>query len=555
MTAPAVYAGLDFGTESVRAVLVDGTGRLRGSAIGPYAHGQIVRGSPAAASLFDHELDARAALQHPGDWLDAAAIAMQGARREAGDVRVEGVGIDATSCTVLPTSGDGTPLALADPALGAHPHAWPKLWKHHGAAAQTERMIGLARARDEPWLARYGSTIGLEWLFPKVLEVIDDDPEVAEKADVWIEAGDWIVWQLTGAPSAGGDRGPGALARSTCQAGYKALWARDTGYASQGYLDACHPELGGVARTKLPGMLRAPGEAAGGACGTAAEQLGLDAGTPVATAIIDAHAAVPGVGVGEPGVLVLVLGTSGCHMIMDPEPRPIPGVAGIVADGILPGSYGYETGQAAVGDAFAWVRRLCGAPAFAALEEQAAAVAPGADGLVAVEWLNGCRTPLMDGRRTAALTGLDLHHGAAHLYRAVMEASASGLRWIVDTLREGGVAVDRFVATGGIAESSPLYLHIVASMLDTPVEVARPPRGPAFGAAVLGAVAAGAFDRVGAAVDTMAGARSVLDAYDVVAPDRAARDSYDTLYHRYRALADQLATEVAHPTEHDRRTP
>jgi L-ribulokinase len=555
MAATEQYLGLDFGTESVRALLVDDRGHIAASAVAPYRHGQITTGSPEAAQLFAEPLPPEFALQHPGDWLAAARTAVHDAvaRTESSTAgaSVAGLGVDFTSCTVVPARRDGTALVesgLVDPE---RPHVWPKLWKHHGAIAQAATMTAVAEERQEPWLARYGGTIGLEWFFPKILEVIDQDPEAAATTEVWVEAGDWLVWQLTGAPSLGGTVEAEGLVRSTCQAGYKALWSRADGYPSSAYLEACDPGLGPVLDKQLPGRFRAPGEVAGALSSSAAALLGLTTGTPVSAAVIDAHAGVPGAGVGEPGTLVVVLGTSGCHLVMAADEHLVPGVAGVVADGILPGSFGYETGQAAMGDLFDWVRRLCGRVDHVDLERAAARVAPGAEGVLVLDWFNGCRTPLMDGRLRGAVVGLDLHHGPAHLYRAALEASACGLRWVVETLRDGGVAVDRVVATGGLAQANRLFAEIVAAVLDEPLEVSQVSHGPALGAAILGAVAAGRFGTAAEAVDAMAGPASAVAPPRVVAPDPHAARAYDDLYHRYRSLADLLAAHDAR-TQEDR---
>lgn len=380
------FLGLDFGTESVRAVIVDRAGRTVGSAARAYRHGQIVPGSERADRLFRDPLPGPFALQHPGDWLESAASACREAIGNITPSAIVGVGVDFTSCTMLPCRSDGTPLCLTRldgplSELAADPHAWPKLWKHHGALEQAERLTRLARDRDEPWLKRYGGVIGLEWLMPKMLEVMERSPKVADAADLWIEAGDWFVWQLVGSPAIGGGVQSDRLARSTCQAGYKGLWsARDDdggggGYASAGFLEAA--SLADVVREKLPGRFVAPGERAGVLCQAMAQRLGLEPGTPVSAAIIDAHAGVPGAGVGEGGTLVLVLGTSGCHMLLGDRACDVPGAAGIVRDGILPGWYGYETGQAALGDGFDLVRRLTGDVAFEELEARAEKVGAG----------------------------------------------------------------------------------------------------------------------------------------------------------------------------------
>jgi L-ribulokinase len=440
--------GLDFGTESVRALLVDLRGRERGVAVARYRYGQIVESLPGTGE----RLPPSFALQHPSDWLESAARATRAAMRAAAVSTKEiiGVGVDFTSCTMLPALADGTPLCLL-PKFAHNKFAWPKLWKHHGAVSQTARINAAARERSEPWLDRYGGMVGLEWFFPKVLETIEAAPAIAAAAEVWIEAGDWVVWQLTG-----------NLIRSTCQAGYKALWSRQHGFPSAEFFQAVDLRLASVAAEKLPGDFRAPGEAAGTLTGAIAKRLGLSPGVPVSTAIIDAHAGVPGAGAADPGTLVMVLGTSSCHMLNAQERRSVPGVAGIVEDGILPGFVGYETGQAAVGDAFDWLRRMLGARSFDSLNARAADVNPGADGVLCIDWLNGCRTPLMNGSLTGMFTGLTLSHTPAHFYRALLEGSALGLRWIVDLLREHGVPVERFVATGGLPHQNPLLVQIYA---------------------------------------------------------------------------------------------
>ncbi|KAA0233802.1 MAG: ribulokinase [Actinobacteria bacterium] len=538
MAGEESFLGLDFGTDSVRALVVDRRGNVRGSAVAPYRHGQIVAGSAAAGRLFPEGLPPDFALQDPDDWLTSAVTAVRRACAGAGGDTLAGIGVDFTSCTVVPALSDGTPLARTGPQMAERPHAWPKLWKHHGAGEQAQRLQDLARQRAEPWLSRYGGAVGLEWFFPKILEVIERDPAVAAATEVWVEGGDWIVWQLTGAGAAGG----GQPVRSTCQAGYKAFWSRAEGFPSSEYFGACHPSLLEVVAQKLPGPFLAPGQEAGTLAEAMAERLGLRPGIPVSTAVIDAHAGVPGAGVAESGTLVMVLGTSGCHMLMDSRERRIPGVAGVVADGIMPGLYGYETGQASLGDSFEWVRRMCGQRDFGDLERSAAGVPIGAEGMTVVDWFNGCRTPLMDGALTGAVLGARLHHGQAHLYRAVMEAAACGLRWVVETLIAGGLGISRFVATGGLAHASPLFLEVTAALLGSPVEVHPGRQGPALGAAVLGAVAAGSFPQQREAIGSMAGSTGDRPANRVIEPAPDEARAYEAVYRRYRALADELGT-------------
>jgi L-ribulokinase len=529
--------GLDFGTESVRAVLISLRGKELAVATANYHHGQIVNQLPTTG----RKLPPHFALQHPSDWIESAAKATRSALRMARlrPEEVGGIGVDFTSCTMLPARRDGTPLCLV-PKFSREPHAWPKLWKHHGAQTQTDRINAVARERHESFLARYGGTVGLEWLFPKMLEVAEKAPNAFDAAEVWLEAGDWFVWQLVGGEAE-------LLPRSTCQAGYKGMWSAADGWPSRDFLQAVHSRLGDVVTRAMPGRLLAPGQNAGGLTAAMAKRLGLREGTPVSAAIIDAHAGVPGAGASQSGTLVMVLGTSSCHMLNSEHECLVPGVAGVVKDGILPGFYGYETGQAAVGDAFDWLRRVTGQRSFSGLSKEAASLKPGADGVRCLDWFNGCRTPLMNGALKGAFAGLALHHGPGHLYRAVLEASACGLRWIVELLRDGGVPVNQFVATGGLPHHNPLVVQVYADVLESPIRVHPSQQGPAVGAAILGALAAGAFPDAASAVQAMAtprgtksGARGHQGRAFNPKPDNAS--AYRDLYREYRAMAAHFSS-------------
>jgi L-ribulokinase len=524
--------GLDFGTESVRAILVDiRTGNVAGQASVDYAHGVIDRALPGGGV----ELPADYALQNPGDWIEGMQIATTQAvgRAVLSAEDVIGIGVDFTSCTMLPALVDGTPLCVRE-QFKRVPLAWPKLWKHHGAKAETDRINQVARERGETWLARYGGTIGLEWFWPKVLETLNHSPDAYDAAEVWIEAGDWLVWQLTSGPFPRCK--PGELVRSTCQAGYKAMWNKREGYPSREFFAAVHPRLADVVAEKMPGRLVAPGQRAGVLSDAAAELLGLRAGTPVSAAIIDAHAGVPGSGVAEPSTMVLVMGTSACHMMNSRVEQLVPGVAGVVEEGILPEYFGYETGQASVGDAFAWVSRTLGL-SHAELSERAARLPPGSGGVMALDWLNGCRTPLMDGRLSGAFVGITLGTRPEQLYRAMLEASAFGLRWIVDTLNCAGVPVRRFVASGGLPAKSPLIMQICSDVLGEKIKLAASEQSVALGAAILGCIAAGTevtgYHAISQAIQAMAKVREDL----VYRPDLEAKRRYEMLYQVYREIA------------------
>jgi L-ribulokinase len=523
--------GFDFGTESVRVVLVDvRTGTFAAQVVEPYAHGVIDRALPTTGQPLPPDY----ALQHPLDWLDSASRAARAAMGESciAPQAVAGLGVAFTSCTMLPCRADGTPLCLLDRFRDV-PLAWPKLWKHHGAKAETDRINQVARARNEAWLARYGGTIGIEWFFPKILETLNHAPDVYDAADVWIEAGDWLAWQLTSGPFPHCSRD--GLVRSTCQAGYKAMWNAKDGYPSRDYFAAVHPRLATVVEEKLPGSHRSPGRESGLLTDRAAALLGLRAGIPVSAAIIDAHAGVPGAGVAAPSTMVMVIGTSACHMMNSRIEATATGIAGVVEDGILPGYFGYETGQASVGDALAWCARAFNL-SHEELTGRAAELPPGSGAVLATDWLNGCRSPLMDGRLTGALIGLTLGTRPEQIYRALMEATAFGLRWICDTLRDAGVPVRRFVASGGLPKKSPLLMQVYADVLDARIKLAPTDQSVALGAAILGCLAAGeqatGYASMSQAIHAMAPEREDL----IYRPDLRARKQYDRLYEVYRSL-------------------
>ncbi|QQE11894.1 ribulokinase [Planctomycetota bacterium] len=527
--------GLDFGTESVRAILVDLDGNEIGIATASYKHGQITETLPTTGE----KLPPNFAFQHPQDWLDQAAQTVIEVLKSSGvsPENIIGIGVDFTSCTMLPAKSDGTPLCLLN-EYASNMFAWPKLWKHHGAIKQTERMNELAIARNEDWLSRYGGVIGLEWFFPKVLETLEADADIYNATDIWIEAGDWFVWQLVGASK---KFNKNDIPRSTCQAGYKALWNSTTGYPSTDYFAALDSRMANVVADKVPGKLLAPGELAGQLSESMAKTFGLKPGTPVASCIIDAHSGVPGVGAAEPGSLVMVMGTSSCHMLNSTQEQNVPGVAGVVDGGILPGYFGYETGQAAVGDAFAWLRNLLGHSDFKQLDKSAQEVGIGAGGVLCMDWFNGCRTPLMDGSLTGSFKGLTMHHHQGHVFRSILEASAFGFRWILDVLRDNGVDVTRLVATGGLPHHNPLLMQIYADVVGETIEVHPSTQGPAVGAAMLGANAAGSsvtgFDNMLELVKSMSSQQSPTKP---IAHNLENHKAYEVLYNNYRSFADSL---------------
>ncbi|MDR7482156.1 MAG: ribulokinase [Armatimonadota bacterium] len=533
--------GIDFGTESARAVLVrvaDGT--LAATATWAYPHGVIDRALPGGTRVLPPDW----ALQHPDDWLQALDALLRPMAAAVPPDAIAGIGVDFTSCTVLPTTADGTPLCTL-PDYQHEPHAWPKLWKHHAAQPYADRINAAADRPGGGFLCWYGGKTSSEWLWAKGWQVLAEAPEVMRAAARWIEGGDWIVWQLTGRE-----------VRSACQAGYKAHWQKQEGYPAAAFWAALDPAL--------PSLLDRLGDpqpvatAAGELTAAWARRTGLRAGTPVAVAVIDAHAAVPAVGVHEPGRLVAIMGTSTCHLLVDPRRRSVRGIAGVVEDGILPGLFGYEAGQVSVGDIFQWYVRTSvpdrvvsargagrGAGAagavdeaalFAALEAQAAALRPGEAGLLALDWWNGCRTPLVDAELSGLLVGLTIATEPHEIYRALLESTAYGTRRVIDTFEAGGVPVQEVIACGGLAERSPLLLQITADVLGRDVLVSRARHASAVGAAIYAAAAAGA---ARGGLDGMIAATERMGDRDYVTfrPGARAQRVYDALYREYLDLA------------------
>ncbi|MER7581173.1 ribulokinase [Kitasatospora sp. NPDC097691] len=524
--------GVDFGTLSGRAVVVRvRDGEEVGTAVHDYPHAVVERELPGTGRPLPPDW----ALQHPADWRDVLRTAVPAALADAGidPVDVIGIATDFTACTVLPVLADGTSLAET-PDWAPYPHAWPKLWKHHAAQGQADRINALAHARGEKWISRYGGRISAEWQYAKALQVLEEDPAVYAACARWIEAADWIVWQLTGAES-----------RNTCTAGYKGIH-QDGSYPSEDYLAALHPDFADFARTRLELPLSPLGSRVGSLTAQAAQWTGLPEGIAVAAGNVDAHVAAPAARAVDNGQLLAIMGTSTCHVVNGAALAEVPGMCGVVEDGIIAGSYGYEAGQSAVGDIFAWWLRQGlpadylaeaernGEDAHRLLTRKAAAQPVGAHGLVALDWMNGNRSTLVDHHLSGVIAGLTLATRPEEIYRALLEATAFGTRVIVEALERGGVPVTEFVVTGGLKKNE-LLMQIYADVLRRPVSVAESEQGPALGSAIHAAVAAGAHPDVRTAAAAMGRVRPA--AY---LPDHAAADVYDRLFAEYRALHDHF---------------
>jgi len=538
--SPTYAIGIDFGTESGRALLVDiETGQEVATAVHPYANGVIDQTLPESGKPLPPDW----ALQDPDDYIAVLKTTIPAILQESGvdPAAVVGIGVDFTACTILPTLRDGTPLCRL-PQWRSEPHAWVKLWKHHAAQPEADRINELAHARGEAWLNCYGGKISSEWFFSKTLQILDEAPAVYHAAERILEAGDWLVWQLTGQET-----------RSASTAGFKAIY-QDAAYPSREYLAALHPDLADVVEQKMSAPLLPLGSRAGGLSEEAARWTGLRPGIAVGVAMIDAFTAVYAGQTTEPGAMAIILGTSTCHMLVTQERVAVPGVNGVVKDGFVPGLYGYEAGQAATGDILAWFVRRGVPPAYheaakergislyALLEEAATKQRPGQHGLLALDWWNGVRTTLVDAELSGLLIGQTLATTAPEIYRALIEATAFGTRRIVENFEEHGVPVTRIVAAGGLAEQNKLLMQIYADVLDRELRVVRSAQAGALGAAVLGAVAAGTAHRGYAdlltATQQMGGLRD--EAYR---PVPAHVQIYDQLYAEYRRLYDYFGQQ------------
>jgi L-ribulokinase len=527
--------GVDYGTLSGRAVVVRvSDGVELGSAIHQYPHGVISERLPSGpgGSADGPRLAPDWALQHPRDWISVLRTAVPEALRAAGvqPGDVVGIGTDFTASTPLPVRADGTPLCLLDD-LADRPHAYPKLWKHHAAQPQADRINAVARDTGQPWLARYGGKLSSEWEFAKALQVLEEDPEIYARCDRWIEAADWIIWQLTGVES-----------RNVCTAGYKGVF-QDGRYPPAEFLTKLDPGFAGFVTDKLEHPLSQLGGRAGGLTEEAAQWTGLLPGTAVAVGNVDAHVTAAAVRATGSGQLVAIMGTSTCLVMNGDELREVPGMCGVALGGIVPGRWGYEAGQSGVGDLFAWLvdhavpasyvdaARAAGETVHQHLSRLAAGQAVGEHGLLALDWLNGNRSILVDHHLSGVMVGLTLDTRAEDLYRALVEATAFGARRIVDAFEDSGVPVDEFIAVGGLI-ANPFVMQVYADVLNRPISVGAE-NGSGLGSAIHAAVAAGLYPDIHAASAAMGSVRR--DAY-LPRPDEAS--AYATLYAEYRALHD-----------------
>ena len=529
--------GIDFGTLSGRAVLVDvANGRVVDSAVRAYTHGVMDTALPDGTVLPDTW-----ALQHPADYLEVLDETLPQLLRSSGvkPEQIIGIGIDFTSSTVLPVKRSGTPLCFLD-AYRHDPHAYVKLWKHHGAQQYAEKMEEICRTRGETLLDLYGGKAFSEWSLPKLWQVLEEAPHIYDAMDDWIEAGDWIVWQLCGVRT-----------QSLCSAGYKSLYRKGNGFPSEEFFAALDERLRHVVRDKLSAPVLPVCSRAGGLTEEAASHYGLLPGTAVTVSIIDAHACIPAAGITGPGQVLAIIGTSGCYLTMDEQMNAIPGIIGAAEDGSLPGYWGYEAGQSCVGEHFSWFVENGVPEAYTQeakkrqisvheyLSDLAQKQAPGEHGLIALDWWNGNRSILLDSDLSGMIVGMTLHTKPEDIYRALVEATAYGAKIVLDNYKKHNLKVESLYVSGGICQKNPMFARIYADVLNLPIHIVSAKEGSALGSAIIAAAAAGA-DRGGYPTVTEAIHAMSEPSETVILPCQAHVPVYQRLFQIYTALHDHF---------------
>ena len=529
--------GLDYGTLSVRAILVAiATGEQVATSVYEYPHGVMETRIPTG-----RQLPPGWALQDPQDYIEGLITTIRDvmSQKEIMPEEVIGVGIDFTSATILPVKIENKmPLCMLE-EFKDEPHAYVKLWKHHGAEEEAKMITEIAKERGEKFLDIYGGKVSSEMTIPKILETLRHAPKVYEEADRFMEAMDWIVWQMTGEES-----------KSACGAGYKMFYNDKLGYPSKEFFKALDPKMEDVVKEKLDAPILPVGSCAGRLTESMAKVTGLLAGTPVGTGIIDAHSSVPGGGVAEPGTMMIIVGTSSCHMFLaDQEKTGIEGIQGVVKDGIVPGYYGYEAGQSCVGDHYAWFVKNCvpasymqeardrGMDIHALLADKLKDYKAGQSGLVALDWFNGVRSPLQDYDLNGLIVGFNLLTKPEEIYLSLIEATAFGTRMIIEGFEDAGMHVDNIVLSGGIPMKNKMLVQVYSDICNRNIRISGASNASAMGAAYCG---------IAAAPESVTGYKDFADVVKrlgkieekVYTPNPENVEAYDKLYEEYKTLSD-----------------
>ena len=486
--------GIDYGTLSARAVLVD---VLNGEEIvehvEEYAHGVM-----DSALSSGKKLPKDYALQHPKDYLECLTkcIGKCIEKSAVSTKQIVGLGIDFTACTVLPVDEKFMPLCFKK-EYEDEPHAYVKLWKHHSAQPYADEINALANKKGESWIKRYGGKISCEWAFPKLLQLLREAPSVYSDTYRFIEAADWLSYALTGVET-----------HSAAFAGYKALWSEKEGYPTNEFWKALDKNLDGVIGTKISEKVYGMDKIAGFVSEDGAKLCGLEIGTPVSLPMIDAHSAMPALNITKDGDLMLIVGTSACHILNSSQIKEVEGICGYVYGGVIPGLYTYEAGQAGVGDYFEWFIKNClpeeyfkkakeeGLNIHAYMRKLLSNHKVGESGLIALDWWNGNRSILVDSELSGMIVGMTLQTKPEDIYKAILESNAFGLKIIVEQYQKSGIEIKTICAAGGIASKDELLMQIYADVLDKEIQIAGSNQAGALGSAIYASVASGVYSDV-----------------------------------------------------------
>lgn len=528
--------GIDYGTQSGRLVLANiNNGEIIASTVIPYKNGVITDLIPET----DIPLESDWALQDPNDYINVieAGIPKILSKSKVNKKNIIGIGIDFTACTMMPITENGKVLCQLEEFYN-RPHAWVKLWKHHAAQSEASKLNKIAFENKEKFLKRYGGKISSEWLIPKIWQILNEDEEIYNKAYRFVEASDWIIMQLTG-----------NLLRNNCCAGYKAIWHEKQGFPSKEFLKKLDNRLESLVDEKLGNEIEKIGTLAGRLTKEMSEKTGLSSETAVAVGNVDAHVSVPAVKVSTPGKMVMIMGTSICHMVLGEKEKEVEGICGVVKDGIIPGYYGYEAGQSAVGDIFEWFVKNCVPASYSEeaaknnltihelLESKARLLRPGESGLLALDWWNGNRSTLVDADLSGLIVGMNLLTKPEEIYRALIEATAFGTKIIIETFVSNGIDINELYVCGGLPQKNKLLMQIYSDVTNMDIKISASSETPALGSAMYGAVAAGSnnggYDSILEASKKMAKLKDFI-----YHPIKENVVLYEKLYLEYKKLYD-----------------
>lgn len=539
MSQPSYALGLDYGTSSVRCLIIDTqNGQALASAVAAYEHGQ--------QGIVTDPKNPDLARQHPEDYLNGAVASVKNAIELANDCctefhpdRIAGIGIDATGSTPMPIDHEGQPLTK-NPQFADNPAAMAWLWKDHTASEEAQKLTAAASAEKPEYLKKCGGTYSSEWFWAKLWKCANSNPEVITAAHSWIEISDWIPGILTDTV-----QNP---VRNICAAGHKALYHKDWGgYPENTFLGTLHPELARIRKSLDDAVVQPINKPAGKLSQTWASKLGLKEGIPVATGALDAHLGAVGSGVKQ-GTMIKIMGTSTCDIIVAPQEQDLPfisGLCGIVPESVLPEHHGLEAGQSAVGDLFGWwVDTVLAdtSQTHASLTEEAALLNPGESGLLALDWNNGNRCLLCDPQLTGLILGQTIQTKSSEIYRALIEATAFGAKMILDQIADHGVQVDKVIACGGLAEQNPTLMQIYADITQREILVSSSDQTCALGAAIAGSVVGGIYSDIRTAQSHLTSTKSMS-----YKPDETSATIYKSIFKLYKQLHDSFGSQSDSP--------